>query len=292
MALGKGLGAILEEVGQAYESELSEEKIREEDLGDAVRELPVEAIEPNPYQPRKSFDAERLNELAESIRRHGLLQPVVVIPNGDGWILVAGERRLRAHKMIGAERIRAIVADVDLDRLRMRELALVENIQRENLNPVELAEAYRELLEVHGITHEKLASIVHKSRSQITNTLRLLSLSDYAKQQLVAGRLSQGHAKVLLALPEEKQRVVVDTILGRKLSVRETEELVKNNRQDRAEKKGNKPKKSGKRDPELEARLSRLLPFSHRFTSKGIKIDLPDDAALQALIDLLEKSQR
>ncbi|ADV45711.1 ParB/RepB/Spo0J family partition protein [Nitratifractor salsuginis] len=292
MALGKGLGAILEEVGQAYESELSEEKIREEDLGDAVRELPVEAIEPNPYQPRKSFDPERLNELAESIRRHGLLQPVVVIPNGEGWILVAGERRLRAHKIIGAEKIRAIIADVDLDRLRMRELALVENIQRENLNPVELAEAYRELLEVHGITHEELASIVHKSRSQITNTLRLLSLSDYAKKQLVEGRLSQGHAKILLSLPEEKQRIVVDTILGRKLSVRETEELVKSNRDRKTEKKSRKREQIGKRDPELEARLARLLPFPHRFTPKGIEIDLPDDAALEALIDLLEKSRR
>ncbi len=290
MALGKGLGAILEEVGQAYESELSQEGLKEEELAEAVRDLPIDAIEANPYQPRKSFDEERLKELAESIRRHGLLQPVVVIPNKDGWILVAGERRLRAHKMIGAKTIRAIVAEVDLDQMRMRELALVENIQRENLNPIELAEAYRELIEVHGITHEELASIVHKSRSQITNTLRLLSLSDYVRKQLIDGRLSQGHAKVLLTLPEERQRIIVDTIIGRKLSVRETEELVKKSRE------GNKSSSKKRKesliiDPKLKEQLASLLPFPYRFTAKGIEIELKNEAELRRFIDRLEKSR-
>ncbi|HFC03982.1 MAG TPA: ParB/RepB/Spo0J family partition protein, partial [Nitratifractor salsuginis] len=239
----------------------------------------------------KDFDPRRLEELGESIRRHGLLQPVVVIPNGDRWILVAGERRLRAHKLIGAETIRAIVADVDLDRLRMRELALVENIQRENLNPIELAEAYRELLEVHGITHEELAAIVHKSRSQITNTLRLLSLSDYARKALTEGRLSQGHAKVLLALPEAKQRVLVDTIAGRKLSVRETEELVKRTRAGKNMRNSKQPS-SRETDPKLLQRLEKLLPFPHRLTRKGLEIRLPDEAGLKAFIDFLDKNDR
>ena len=291
MALGKGLGAILEEVGQAYETELKEGELSEKELGEEIRDLPVEAIDPNPYQPRKDFDPRRLEELGESIRRHGLLQPVVVIPNGDRWILVAGERRLRAHKLIGAETIRAIVADVDLDRLRMRELALVENIQRENLNPIELAEAYRELLEVHGITHEELAAIVHKSRSQITNTLRLLSLSDYARKALTEGRLSQGHAKVLLALPEAKQRVLVDTIAGRKLSVRETEELVKRTRAGKNTRTSEQPS-SRETDPKLLQRLEKLLPFPHRLTRKGLEIRLPDEASLKAFIDFLDKNDR
>ncbi len=291
MALGKGLGAILEEVGQAYETELKEGELSEKELGEEIRDLPVEAIDPNPYQPRKDFDPRRLEELGESIRRHGLLQPVVVIPNGDRWILVAGERRLRAHKLIGAETIRAIVADVDLDRLRMRELALVENIQRENLNPIELAEAYRELLEVHGITHEELAAIVHKSRSQITNTLRLLSLSDYARKALTEGRLSQGHAKVLLALPEAKQRVLVDTIAGRKLSVRETEELVKRTRAGKNMRNSKQPS-SRETDPKLLQRLEKLLPFPHRLTRKGLEIRLPDEAGLKAFIDFLDKNDR
>ncbi len=293
MALGKGLGAILEEVGQAYETELSEGELSEKELGEEVRELPVETIDPNPYQPRKDFDPQRLEELGESIRRHGLLQPVVVIPNGDRWILVAGERRLRAHKLIGASTIRAIVADVDLDRLRMRELALVENIQRENLNPIELAEAYRELLEVHGITHEELAAIVHKSRSQITNTLRLLSLSDYARKALTEGRLSQGHAKVLLALPEAKQRVIVDTIAGQKLSVRETEELVKRTREGVSSRKSDKSSPpSPQSDPKLLKRLEKLLPFPHRLTRKGLEIRLPDEESLKAFIDFLDKNDR
>ncbi len=291
MALGKGLGAILEEVGQAYETELNEGELSEKELGEEIRDLPVEAIDPNPYQPRKDFDPRRLEELGESIRRHGLLQPVVVIPNGDRWILVAGERRLRAHKLIGAETIRAIVADVDLDRLRMRELALVENIQRENLNPIELAEAYRELLEVHGITHEELAAIVHKSRSQITNTLRLLSLSEYARMALTEGRLSQGHAKVLLALPEAKQRVLVDTIVGRKLSVRETEELVKRVRAGKKTRTSEQPS-SRETDPKLLHRLEKLLPFPHRLTRKGLEIGLPDEASLKAFIDFLDKNDR
>ena len=292
MALGKGLGAILEEVGQAYENELNEGKLSEEDLGEEVRELPVDAIDPNPYQPRKDFDPRRLEELGESIRRHGLLQPVVVVPNGDRWILVAGERRLRAHKLIGAPTIRTITAEVDLDRLRMRELALVENIQRENLNPIELAEAYRELLEVHGITHEELAAIVHKSRSQITNTLRLLSLSEYARKSLIEGRLSQGHAKVLLPLSEEKQRILVDTIAGRRLSVRETEELVKRTRRGPKAGKAERTASPGPFEPKLVQRLEALLPFPHRLTRKGLEITLPDAADLKAFIDFLDKKDR
>ncbi|WP_292654440.1 ParB/RepB/Spo0J family partition protein [Nitratifractor sp.] len=292
MALGKGLGAILEEVGQAYENELNEKELSESGLGEEVKELPVEGIDPNPYQPRKDFDPQRLEELGESIRRHGLLQPVVVIPHGDRWILVAGERRLRAHKLIGAETIRAIVADVDLDRLRMRELALVENIQRENLNPIELAQAYQELLDVHGITHEELAGIVHKSRSQITNTLRLLSLSGYARQALTEGRISQGHAKVLLALPEEKQRILVDTIVGRKLSVRETETLVKQTREGKPQQRTDRTPPSLEADPTLLRQLEELLPFPHRMTRKGIEILLPNPQDLKALIDFLNKKNR
>jgi ParB family chromosome partitioning protein len=296
MALGKGLGAILEEVGQAYESELAEsEGLAERELGEEIRELPVGRIDPNPYQPRQDFDPERLEELGESIRRHGLLQPVVVIPHGDRWLLVAGERRLRAHKLIGAETIRAIVADVDLDQLRMRELALVENIQRENLNPVELARAYQELLEVHGITHEELAALVHKSRSQITNTLRLLSLDDYARQKLVEQKITQGHAKILVGLDPGQQKIVVDTIIGRKLSVREAEELVKRTK----EKEGSKASPavrtppSGFRIPEAAAeRIRQRLPGVHRIHGAKVELRLENEEALAALLDFLDEREK
>jgi len=291
MALGKGLGAILEEVGQAYESELAEHReFSEGDLGEEVRDVPVKAVDPNPYQPRKDFDPERLKELGESIRRHGLLQPVVVIPHGDRWILVAGERRLRAHKLIGAETIRAIIADVDLDRLRMRELALVENIQRENLNPVELAHAYQELLEVHGITHEELAALVHKSRSQITNTLRLLSLGEYPRQKLVEQKISQGHAKILLGLSEREQRVMVDTIIGRKLSVREAEELVKSTK--KGEKTASAPKKRSERYEIPEAareRITASLPFVSKIGRGKIELEIGSEKDLNRLLDFLDE---
>jgi ParB family chromosome partitioning protein len=294
MALGKGLGAILEEVGQAYENELVEKaELQNGDMGEEVRELPVEAIDPNPYQPRKDFDPQRLEELGESIRRHGLLQPVVVIPHGDRWLLVAGERRLRAHKLIGAATIRAIVADVDLDRLRMRELALVENIQRQDLNPIELARAYKELLEVHGITHEELAAIVHKSRSQITNTLRLLALSDYAREKLVEEKISQGHAKILLGLSEKRQKVMVDTIIGRKLSVREAEDLVKSAKKRGAGSKSPGGKNSAYRIPEEARRLiAERLPFVKKVKKTTVEIELGSEEDLNTFLDFLDERVR
>ncbi len=290
MALGKGLGAILEEVGQAYESELSDSGNAESsEWGEAVVELPVESVDPNPFQPRKDFDEERLRELGESIREHGLLQPVVVIPHGERWILVAGERRLRAHKMMGLPTIRAIVAEVDLGELRMRELALVENIQRENLNPVELAHAYQELLSVHGITHEELARLVHKSRSQITNTLRLLTLSDYARQKLLEQKISQGHAKVLVGLDEGKQRIIVDTIVGRKLSVREAEELAKRNKEEGAPvgKRSDTETFGPLLDAESLRRLEKLLPFPFKAKKRSLEIRLESEKELQCFLNFL-----
>ncbi len=289
MALGKGLGQILEEVGLAYESEMNEEDpLIQGDALERVRELEVSLIDPNPYQPRKNFDEDRLNELADSIHRHGLLQPVVVVARGDRYILVAGERRLRAHKIAEIDTIRAIVAEVDFDDLRMRELALIENIQRENLNAIELAHSYQELLDVHAITHEGLAQIVHKSRSQITNTLRLLSLPPYAQQMIVEEKITQGHAKILVGQDADKVKILVDTIIGQKLSVRETENLLK-------EKKSvpSSPARTPSSivyDPKLVAKLQHLLPLNHSLKGKKLEIVLPNEDALIQFITLLEKN--
>ncbi len=289
MALGKGLGQILEEVGLAYETEMNEdEDFVKSEVAERVRELDVALIDPNPYQPRKNFDEDRLNELADSIRQHGLLQPVVVVARGDRFILVAGERRLRAHKIAGIDTIRAIVAEVDFDDLRMRELALIENIQRENLNAIELAHSYQELLDVHAITHEGLAQIVHKSRSQITNTLRLLSLPPYAQQMIVDEKITQGHAKILVGQDPEKIKILVDTIIGQKLSVRETENLLK-------EKKSTQfspinTASSIVHDPNLVAKLHHLLPLKHSLKGKKLEIMLPNEDALIQFITLLEKN--
>ena len=217
-ALGRGLGAIFEEVTQSYENDLPRNE-------DSVVDIQIEDIRPNPYQPRKTFDANSLQELSDSIVSHGLLQPIVVIKDKTGFMLIAGERRLRASKLASLGTIRAIIADIDLAKLR--EMALIENIQREDLNPIDLAYSYQELLNEHEITHEQLSSLIFKSRTQITNTLRLLNLDDYTQQALVEGKISQGHARALIGLDKKEQKVLVDSIVGQKLSVREVEEAVK-----------------------------------------------------------------
>ena len=218
MALGRGLGAILEEVEEAYNGNGAGAP------RDSIKDIEIDSIIVNPFQPRKIFDTEAIVELSDSIKKHGLLQPVLVIRNGDGYMLIAGERRLRAVKLSGSKTIKAIVAD--LDKTKIRELALIENIQRENLNPIELAHSLKELIEEYGITHEELSDIVKKSRSYVTNSLRLLNLSEFTQNQISAGKISYGHAKVIVGLDETEQKKIVNTIVGQKLSVRETEELV------------------------------------------------------------------
>jgi len=271
MALGRGLGDILSEVEEAYEKDLSGiENFELETEGARVEELEVSAISPNPFQPRKHFDEQALKELSSSILEHGLLQPIVVIEKGDGYLLIAGERRLRAHKLANISRIKAIVAAVEIDEFRLRELALIENIQRENLNAVELANSYAELIEVHQITHDELSQIVHKSRSQITNTMRLLTLGKYAKEQLIKGKISQGHAKVLVGLDEKRQKILIDSIIGQKLSVRDVEKMVKNSKEVSASGKG--AEKAPSLLSEYAEEIGRLLPFTHKTKQHSIEI--------------------
>jgi ParB family transcriptional regulator, chromosome partitioning protein len=219
MALGRGLSELLGEVETAYGRSTTQPS-------SGITEIDVELIRANPNQPRKIFDEERLRELSESIKRHGLLQPVTVIRDSDDtYILVAGERRLRAHKLAGIDKIKAVITNIE--ELQLREVALIENIQRDDLNIIELAYSYAQLINEHNITHEELSNRVYKSRTSITNTLRLLQLSSYVQQHLANAKISAGHAKVLIGLSDEEQKLVVDSIIGQKLSVRETENLVK-----------------------------------------------------------------
>lgn len=256
--LGKGLSAILEDVEDAYKQDLDDNQNTA-----LVKEIPVNAVTPNPYQPRKVFDSEALGDLSHSIQKHGLLQPIVVVEKDDGFMLIAGERRLRATKLAGLETIKAIVTDFESDNLR--ELALIENIQRENLNPIELANSYKELIDQYGITQEELSDIIHKSRTQITNTIRLLKLSDYTQNLLIESKISQGHAKVLIGLDEKRQQLIADTIVGQKLSVRDSEELVKNLKQSqdtsREESVSSKTK-----EPHQE-----MLPLVEKLSEMGLK---------------------
>lgn len=216
-ALGRGLGALLSEIEEAYDNELPKKN--------GVEEIALGRIRPNPYQPRKHFDSESLAELSESIRTHGLLQPIVVKEDLDGYILIAGERRLRASKLAKMKTIKAIVVSVSDEQ--MRQHALIENIQRDELNAIDLAQAYQELLEIHDLTHEQLSEMVHKSRTQITNTLRLLQLGEKGRKALIEGKITAGHAKVIVTLDPKEQSMMVDSIIGQKLSVRDLEAMIK-----------------------------------------------------------------
>jgi len=288
MALGRGLGDILSEVEEAYEKDLSNiDSFELEAQGVRIEELSVDSITPNPFQPRKHFDEKALQELSKSVKEHGLLQPIVVIEKEDGYLLIAGERRLRAHKLAKITTIKAIIADVDIDEVRLRELSLIENIQRENLNAIELANSYAELIEVHKITHDELSNIVHKSRSQITNTMRLLSLCDYAQKQVISGKISQGHAKVLVGLDEKKQKIIIDSIIGQKLSVRDAEKMVKNYKENvsTTSLKSSTPHLLEKYAKELEA----TLPFKHKIKAKSIEISLTNDKDIENFLIFLKK---
>ncbi|HDZ4233771.1 TPA: ParB/RepB/Spo0J family partition protein [Campylobacter jejuni] len=214
----RGLSSLISDMDTVYSKELGFDK-------NQSTMIEIDQISPNPFQPRKNFDQEALDELANSIKEFGLIQPIIVFKKNNKFILVAGERRLRAVKALGKKEILAFIADIDENKLR--ELALIENIQRENLNPIELANSYKDLMQVHKITQENLAELIHKSRTQITNTLRLLNLDIRTQELIASGKISQGHAKVLVGLDQKDEKMLVDSIIGQKLNVRDTEKIVK-----------------------------------------------------------------
>ena len=234
--LGRGLGALLSSPGPASSTEAP---------GAATVELPIDAIAPNPQQPRKDFDDKALQDLSASLRQSGVLQPVVVRRLGDGYQLIVGERRWRAAKLAGITRIPAVIREVsDAQSL---ELALVENLLREDLNPMEEAEAYQRLLAEFGWTQEELAQRVARDRSSVANCLRLLKLPELIQADLRAGRLTMGHARALLSLdsPAEQLRLR-EQILAHSWSVRTTEEGVQ-------AKRARPARRQLRRSPELAA---------------------------------------
>lgn len=278
--LGRGLEAILGDVELAYKAELNEGN------SDMVKDIDLDLIVENPYQPRKNFDETALRELSESIKRHGLIQPIIVIEKDGGYMLIAGERRFRATKLLGESKIKAIVADIESQSLR--ELALIENIQREDLNPIELANSYKELIDEYKITQDGLANIIHKSRVQITNTMRLLSLSAVTQEYIKEGKLTQGHAKVIVGLEPNDEKTAVDTIIGQRLSVRETENLVKNLKNKLS------PKTALKLDERYLERLANLKEIFSKFDvpvkikGKKITIEFDDVADIDRLINKIK----
>lgn len=255
--LGKGLGALIPEVGSVDREE--------------VQEIAVKEIRPNPRQPRKEFDAEKLSELAASIREHGVVQPVLVRRTADGYELVAGERRWRAAQEAGVEKIPAVVRN--LSGAQVLEIALIENLQREDLNPIEEADAYRRLMEEFGLSQETLAQRLGKSRPQISNTLRLLQLPDTVRVQVSAGRLSMGHAKVLLGLDDAAEIArVAERVVEEGLSVREVERVLEEAPARRRRTGGRKaPQERDAEVAAVEVQLRERLGTPVRIVPGGVK---------------------
>ena len=213
--LGKGLNAI---IGADIVSEVI-------DRPRAI-EISVDRLSPNPFQPRRSFTEEGLEQLADSIRHHGILQPIVVRPSGDGYQLIAGERRWRAAQIAGLQRIPAVVRE--LDDPGMVQVALIENLQREDLNPIEEASAYRRLMDEFNMTQEQLSSAIGRSRPAIANAVRLLNLPEAIQKAVEERRLSEGHARCLLSISNQGDQLkVAAEIIANGLNVRQAEELVK-----------------------------------------------------------------
>ncbi|MBM7624313.1 ParB family chromosome partitioning protein [Sporohalobacter salinus] len=279
--LGKGLGALI-----------SDKKPEGNSSEKGIQKVKVNKIEPNPYQPRKEFNQKRLEELSQSIKKHGLLQPVTLRSKEDNsYQLIAGERRWRAAKLSGLDEITAIIQDCS--QQQMMEIALIENLQREDLDPIEEAKAYNKLIDKFDLTQSKVAESVGKSRSSIANSLRLLNLPSEIQDYVSRETLTVGHARALLSLSTNaEQKEVAKEVIENNLSVRETEKLVKNLTTD---KKREKKKKSKKRDPNIvaiEDRLRRSLGTEvsvKRGKDKGeIIIEYYSDEELTRLLEFLE----
>lgn len=217
--LGRGLNALVSEA----EYETGGSAVPASNAA-SVTKLPIEDIVPNPNQPRIHFNETELRELSESIQEHGVLQPLLVRKHGNGYEIIAGERRYQASKLAGLEELPVIIKDVNDEE--MLALALIENLQRSDLNPVEEAKGYRQLIDASGMTQEALSKAVSKSRSAITNSLRLLDLPEVVQQMIFEGKLTAGHARAILAVPYEDARIrLAEKVVAEGLSVRATENL-------------------------------------------------------------------
>lgn len=277
LVLGKGLGALIP----------TEDPSAAETSADSgsYRMLALEQIQPNTMQPRHEFDQEKLNELAESLRVNGMMQPLVVKQHANGFMLIAGERRFRAAKIAGLTHVPVIINDVD-DDTRMLELALVENIQREDLNPLELAVAYRRLIEQCGLTQQDLSTRVNKSRTAVTNTLRLLTLPASVQDMVRRGELTEGHARAILSLASENEMIATARrIIEGGMSVRATEEVAT-----RIKKRRLVPKRKIPAISEIETYLKHVLGTSVKITpglKRGrIEIEYYGDDDLERLVEL------
>ena len=292
MSLGKGLDAL-------FPSNVNVETLGEKkeiiDASENIIEMKINSVEPNVNQPRKNFDDDKIDDLAESIKVHGVLQPIIVTKKGDYYQIIAGERRWRASKKAGLKTIPAIVRDYD--EKKIREVALIENLQRQDLNAIETAKAIKELMEEHSLTQEEISKTLGKSRSAIANTLRILNLDERVQELVVSGKISEGHARTLASIPSpQKQYKLAMDIINLDLNVREAEERT------RIEKEKSANTTKGKKEvskleviyKDIENRLKRALgtkvSFKPLTKSKGkIIIEYFSSEELERILEILEK---
>jgi ParB family chromosome partitioning protein len=282
--LGRGLDALIPSLEAAVKPA-------------SISALPISSISPNPRQPRSAIDQNELSVLAESIRTHGVIQPVVVKPSTPpgSYTLIAGERRWRAAGIAGLDEIPAVVMDVSLQA--QLELALVENVIRSDLSPLEEAAAYRQLIDEFGLTQADVAERVGRSRVAVTNTLRLLLLPDRVKEALESGEITEGHARALLGLPSAVEQVaMLETVLRRGLSVRETENAVRGwlEREQRAAFEQPTPRQAELEMPEQRLRRALATNVSISRNARGagsIRIEFTSDEQLTELLDRIAGEQ-
>jgi len=282
-ALGKGLEQLFS--NEVIDFDNFEKKIVNETKDSDIVEIPLTEIRSNPYQPRKEFDEQSLREFADSIKEHGVIQPIIVKKSIKGYEIIAGERRTRASKMAGKETIPAIIRE--FTDQEMMEIALIENIQREDLNPIEEAEAFAKIIEANNMTQEEAAKKFGKSRSYITNILGILSLPEETKKYVREGKISMGHARVLSKLSDPDQiNGLAKEIIEKGLSVRDTEKLTSSE---------NMPKKNKiKREPVYNVRhtmyetiMRERIGTKVKIGTKKIEIPYDSDNDLDRILDIL-----
>ena len=282
-ALGKGLEQLFS--NEVIDFDKFEKKIVNETKEGDIIDIPLDEIRSNPYQPRKEFDEQSLQEFADSIKEHGIIQPIIVKKSIKGYELIAGERRTRASKIAGKKTIPAIVRDMTDEE--MMEIALIENIQRENLNPIEEASAFQRIIETTKMTQEEVAKKFGKSRSYITNILGLLNLPTKVKNQVQEGKLSMGHARVLSKLSDNEQiEEISNKIISNGLSVRETEKITSNNEIPKKKQQKRESTYSAKHSI-YEGIMREKIGTKVKISSRKIEIPFDSDSDLDRILDIL-----
>ena len=277
--LGKGLGALISE--------------NEENTNESGNKLfiPLNKIKNNAEQPRKSFDNEKIAELAESIKNHGIIQPLILMKENDDYVIIAGERRWRAAKMVGLKEVPAIIMDVT-DK-EVLEISLIENIQRQDLNPIEEALAYKKLIDNFNFTQEELSKRIGKSRTAITNCMRLMNLDDRVKEYIIQGVLSEGHGRALLAIDDgDLQYAIAQKVIDESLSVRELERLIKKVYATDKKKKNDDDKVDNNIyykniEEKLQSYFGTKINLSHKKYKGKIEIEYYSEEDLQRILDMM-----